>query len=79
MAKIAQLLDLSPIGDELDKMSFENLEERYPELSRRIVEAMDAGAEPAAIRRYVLSYGMSTGWANWLEQAARAAAGQVQA
>lgn len=72
-AKPAWEVALNGIGRQLDEVSWERLEERYPDLASQVERAVSVGAPPEHIRRYALARGMPSGWANWLEQAARAA------
>lgn len=72
--KQIKAFNLSSIGIELDLISLERLEERYPNLAAAISAAIADGASPADIRRYALTHGAPKPWAEWLEQAARAVA-----
>ena len=69
---MAKPVDLSGIGNELDGISLERLEEAYPDLASELERAVNGGATAEGIRRYALSRGMPKTWAAWLEQAARA-------
>lgn len=62
------------IGDELDRISFSQLEGKFPDLAERVEGAINRGATPGQIRRFAIRRGMPPEWVGWLENAARAVA-----
>ena len=65
-------LALAELGQELDRISFYQLEAKYPTLAEGIEDAIAQGAGVAEVRRFALRRGMPPEWVAWLENAARA-------
>lgn len=62
---------MDALGLVLDRISFERLEEQYPDLAVELEAIVSAGAGPAEVRRYALGRGMPRSWVAWLENSAR--------
>jgi len=65
-------IDLSGIGDELDRLSLEALEAKYPVLAGEITHVIDRGASSEQVRRYAIRRRLPPEWVAWLESSARA-------
>lgn len=59
------------LDQEFDRASFERLESSYPLIADRLRALIAAGATAAEVRRWAIRRGLSAGWADWLESAAR--------
>lgn len=76
-ARGARDFALWQLGNRLDRIAFDRLEELYPDLAADLENAITMGIEPAEVRRYAIRAGMPKTWVAWLENAARAVAVDV--
>lgn len=67
-------MELEILGDALDAVSLQWLNDNYPELAEALAREMDLGATPVQVRRYVMGRTQRLELALRCEQAARALA-----
>ncbi len=62
---------LQPVGEALDRGAWLKLRNTHADLAAAVEAAVDAGAQPEEIRRYVIHHTERADLGAWVEQAAR--------
>ena len=71
---MAKILQLDALGEALDQISLQWLNDNYPELAEALDRQVERGAAPDQVRRYVVAHTGRLELALRMEQAARALA-----